>query len=95
MRRAEAAEARIVDLRRQLDDAGKAAFMAHMEERNRREAAEARVAVLERFAQVVESNVGRPVARSGVPGPITVRMDRIRDALAAALAATDAAGGVE
>lgn len=53
-----------------------------------------RVRVLEDFADIVRNNMGRKVSRSATPSPMTVRMDRIRDALVS-MTATDAACALE
>ena len=86
------------DLRRQLDDAGKAAFVAHMEERNRREAAEAKVAALETICPVCgkqdisTAEDGGPECQMATGHWVCSR--RCYELLAEARAATDAAGAL-
>lgn len=41
-----------------------------------------RIMALEHLAEVVRANVGRRAKRSAYPAPMTVCLDRIRDALA-------------
>lgn len=51
----------------------------------------ARNALLDALAESVRANIGRKVRRSNAPVPMTLRLDAIRDALAALVRHDDAA----